>query len=129
MLVMVNHTQRFKILLFQNFKMFLKNVSKNLCKSIQGIHKQSKSMSRKTAATAQSLKINQKINSKDKLLFNRLVTINAPAAKTPFLWKGFTSLAAMYYYKKTESPTRPYHNSSFNVLVNCHFVLSTPKQF
>ena len=38
MLVMVNHTQRFKILLFQNFKMFLKNVSKNLCKSIQGIH-------------------------------------------------------------------------------------------
>ena len=42
-------------------------------------------MSRKTAATAQSLKINQKVNSKDKLLFNRLVTINAPAAKTPFL--------------------------------------------
>ena len=85
-------------------------------------------MSRKTAPTAQSLRIKGGVGSKDGGGGNRLVTINAPAAKTPFLWKGFTSLAAMYYYKKTESSTRPYHNSSFNVLVNCNFVLSTPKQ-
>ena len=80
-------------------------------------------------STAQSIKINQKISSKDKLPFNRLVIIIAPATKRPFLWKGFTSLAAISYNKKTESSTRSYHNSSFNILVNCNFVLSTLKQF
>ena len=52
MLVMVNHTQKFKILLFQNFKMFLKNVSKNLCKSIQGVNQTKQVYGQKNSPTA-----------------------------------------------------------------------------